>query len=603
MCELAVHKEFYLTSDKVSALQTGDVEHPTGKQLGKNAIVACSQNYDQGLKLADSTKLAETVFELDCLDSTRLGTYSAMWHVYGLSSVLRARPLQSIYPNLNFRYRSGFNKLVFPRDVGEAKGQPQFVIMWTRAYDYLPNEQNLLWSPNHFVPCVLKELIDEGSCISGCNMAPFIAANVSLPICLPVFKESMGISTHISMPNVAKCVASNTVDQDAGITCSIPTCISSAPQCLTAEKSDVIQKIALVKLPHMSYKKDVPCTEKNQMKLTSFISKLSSDVRVHPIGSVGNIRQKMESQPLLKPSTFSIALVHMPNPTNQSSPCNKRIFQSNSATIHNYVQKWKENSVAEIESKAFNVELKSKGQADVNDCIDLNCSVSSSESDRESSVDDVEQVNNDLEYESENGQVVGSALKYAENECINNSRDDYVFDWLSDETPDATIAIDESETVVDCYSAEMENLLESVVPIEDISPPSPLPFPLLPYEWYIKQGKLFQANQVRSQRCKDAPIHDSALLSFMNRSEVSGIIDEHIKLLKDSIDSLELKKCYSKVKHLQKCLKTGLYIQENGPIIATQDIVAVYHSNKEHATVRSHSMYEILSKHFNLLQV
>ena len=53
VCELAVHKEFYLTSDKVSALQTGDVEHPTGKQLGKNAIVACSQNYDQCLKLAD----------------------------------------------------------------------------------------------------------------------------------------------------------------------------------------------------------------------------------------------------------------------------------------------------------------------------------------------------------------------------------------------------------------------------------------------------------------------------------------------------------------------------------------------------------------------
>ena len=229
MCELAVHKEFYLTSDKVSALQTGDVEHPTGKQLGKNAIVACSQNYDQGLKLADSTKLAETVFELDCLDSTRLGTFSGMWHVYGLSSVLRA-PLQSIYPNLNFRYRSGFNKLVFPRYVSEAKGQPQFVIMWTRACDYLPNRQNQLWSPNHFVPCVLKELIDEGSCRSRCSMAPFIAADVSLPICLPVLKESTGISTHIPIPNVAKCVASNIVDQGADITYSIPTCISSAPQ-------------------------------------------------------------------------------------------------------------------------------------------------------------------------------------------------------------------------------------------------------------------------------------------------------------------------------------------------------------------------------------
>ena len=69
----------------------------------------------------------------------------------------------------------------------------------------------------------------------------------------------------------AKCVASNTVDQDADMTYCIPTWISSAPQCFTEEKSDVIQKIAFVKLPDMSYKKDVPSTEKNQMKLTSFI--------------------------------------------------------------------------------------------------------------------------------------------------------------------------------------------------------------------------------------------------------------------------------------------------------------------------------------------
>ena len=41
VCELCLHKEFYLTTDKVSALQTED----GGKQLGKNAIVTCSQNY------------------------------------------------------------------------------------------------------------------------------------------------------------------------------------------------------------------------------------------------------------------------------------------------------------------------------------------------------------------------------------------------------------------------------------------------------------------------------------------------------------------------------------------------------------------------------
>lgn len=104
VCELALHKEFYLTTDKVSVLQTGEEEYPAGKQLGKNVIVACSQSYDQALKLA-STNLAETVFELDCLETPRIGTYSGMWHIYALSSVLRT-PLLSIYPTIDIEMDS-----------------------------------------------------------------------------------------------------------------------------------------------------------------------------------------------------------------------------------------------------------------------------------------------------------------------------------------------------------------------------------------------------------------------------------------------------------------------------------------------------------------
>ena len=153
----------------------------------------------------------------------------------------------------------------------------------------------------------------------------------------------------------------------------------------------------------------------------------------------------------------------------------------------------REYSVAEIESKAFNVELKTKNHADVDDYNDFTCSVTSSESDSESSADDIELANNDLEHESENGQVVESALKYGENdEYISNLRDDC--DWLSDD--------ESNETEMDCY----EDFFESVVPIEDISPPSPLPFPLLPYEWYIKQGRLIK------YACNVVKMHQSMIL-------------------------------------------------------------------------------------------
>lgn len=117
------------------------------------------------------------------------------------------------------------------------------------------------------------------------------------------------------------------------------------------------------------------------------------------------------------------------------------------------------------------------------------------------------------------------------------------------------------DTETECHANEFEHSVEYFVQIADIIPSSQLPFPLLPYEWYLKQGKLFQANQVRSQHHKDTPILHSTLLPSLNRSKVLCTINENIKLLQDSIDSLQLHKFHSKVKHLKKCLKVGIYIR------------------------------------------
>ena len=144
--------------------------------------------------------------------------------------------------------------------------------MWTRATDYEEKNEGQLWSPNHFVPCVLKDLPNKGS-TSTCNMAHPIKLNdpnLSLGICLPAIKDHIFESIHTPKAKVGICEASNTVHQYKGATCSVP--ISSAHS--KKITSDLIQIIALAQL---SYKVLPLATEKNQIKLTSFISNSPSD--------------------------------------------------------------------------------------------------------------------------------------------------------------------------------------------------------------------------------------------------------------------------------------------------------------------------------------
>ena len=54
--------------------------------------------------------VVNTVFELDCLGTSRNGQYSNMWHMYALSSVMKSS-VHCIYPELNFRIRNAFHKL------------------------------------------------------------------------------------------------------------------------------------------------------------------------------------------------------------------------------------------------------------------------------------------------------------------------------------------------------------------------------------------------------------------------------------------------------------------------------------------------------------
>ena len=71
---------------------------------------------------------------LDCCDAAKSDTYSNMWHVHGLSSVLR-QPIHSIYPQANLSYRPFYNKLIQPREqvAQSIKQNVPLLIMWTKA--------------------------------------------------------------------------------------------------------------------------------------------------------------------------------------------------------------------------------------------------------------------------------------------------------------------------------------------------------------------------------------------------------------------------------------------------------------------------------------
>ena len=147
---LLLHKNYYLEPEVISLL-----DHE-GKITSKNLIPANSHNYEnavEGMQSDIDIQLAEYVFNLDCIDTTQLGSYSNMWHLYALANVLQIQIL-SIYPENNQRIRPAYNKLIKPRVINDRFSHLTFALMWTRVYS-MPIGQ-VSWSPNHFVPCLRK---------------------------------------------------------------------------------------------------------------------------------------------------------------------------------------------------------------------------------------------------------------------------------------------------------------------------------------------------------------------------------------------------------------------------------------------------------------
>ena len=133
-----MNPDYYIQEGIVS------VYNKNGGIISKNVLMATSAHYNQ-------SKDIKSVFKDECISTAKLFTYSSMWNVHGLSSILNTKVL-SIYPMYNLRLRPLYHRLIYPRERTLSAHNSCIAIMWTRTPPLPLSTRE--WNPNHFVPCV-----------------------------------------------------------------------------------------------------------------------------------------------------------------------------------------------------------------------------------------------------------------------------------------------------------------------------------------------------------------------------------------------------------------------------------------------------------------
>ena len=110
-CEMALNADFYLQPSIICLLDVPE----GGKQTP--VLPASSSKFDEACRHITATErknIARITLQLECESTPKNGSWSSMWHVHAISSVLK-RPVFSVYPKMNERTRSVFHRNVFPR--------------------------------------------------------------------------------------------------------------------------------------------------------------------------------------------------------------------------------------------------------------------------------------------------------------------------------------------------------------------------------------------------------------------------------------------------------------------------------------------------------
>lgn len=110
-------------------------------------------------KFSDTGNREETIKE-EAFVACEVRAWSSLVHIMAMSSVL-ARPIVSMYPSVQFKYRCLVNRVINPRpSATSATPKEPLNILWSRDGN-LDNTDGGWYIPNHFVPVVLADERDS----------------------------------------------------------------------------------------------------------------------------------------------------------------------------------------------------------------------------------------------------------------------------------------------------------------------------------------------------------------------------------------------------------------------------------------------------------
>ena len=224
LCELVLNEKDYLHLSIISHLC------PDGIAVSKNALVATLANFGRAVSNI-ATEVAQTVLRYDCIDTTKLGQYSNMWHVHGLASAL-GRPILSLYPaaETNDRIRPLLHKLINPRIQTGAQDQVPLIILWTKTQPMVRG--SILWSPNHFVPCYDPTKLSDANKIHK-DHSQALCCTKYLPKS-PHLHSLVSISANATdCPSNTCMVVSSSASESATVSCTSINNSDSSSSCCT----------------------------------------------------------------------------------------------------------------------------------------------------------------------------------------------------------------------------------------------------------------------------------------------------------------------------------------------------------------------------------
>ncbi|XP_078419523.1 vertnin [Cetorhinus maximus] len=144
MVEMLLHKQYYLK---------GMIDSKVMLQAARYSL--CTEESAEKMNLP--MDILEAIFDADVKATCFPGTFTNMWHVYALASVLQSN-VYSIYPMSNLKIRPYFNRLIRPRTRSPGPELRTLHFMW--AGERL---SQAVFKPQYFAPIVpIQDLRCQG---------------------------------------------------------------------------------------------------------------------------------------------------------------------------------------------------------------------------------------------------------------------------------------------------------------------------------------------------------------------------------------------------------------------------------------------------------